>query len=201
MYCVRRRTSEGIHMSLDQDFVQDFERLLREIEQIYRRRFEEYVAVARGILHDSEAARDVVQEAFASAIAGRHRFERGNLDARLWRIVVNAALSARTQRLRYAVEPSEIESLPAADQSPRLDRRDVSALIASLPDRQRIAVFLRYYADLDYATIAEVLGTSVGTVSSTLHAAHRALRPRRAPQSRAGRPARGGSRRGCRRRA
>ena len=33
-------------------------------------------------------------------------------------------------------------------------------------------LFLRYYADLDYAGIAEALGISRGTVSATLHAAH-----------------------------
>jgi RNA polymerase sigma factor (sigma-70 family) len=47
-----------------------------------------------------------------------------------------------------------------------------------LPDRQREAVFLRYYADLDYRTVAAVLGVEVGTVSATLSAAHRTLRKR-----------------------
>jgi DNA-directed RNA polymerase specialized sigma24 family protein len=36
-------------------------------------------------------------------------------------------------------------------------------------------VFLRYYADLDYRSIAEALEIEVGTVSATLSAAHTAL--------------------------
>jgi RNA polymerase sigma factor (sigma-70 family) len=48
--------------------------------------------------------------------------------------------------------------------------------VAALPERQRLAVFLRYYADLDYRAIAQVLGIEVGTVSATLSSAHRALR-------------------------
>jgi RNA polymerase sigma factor (sigma-70 family) len=48
--------------------------------------------------------------------------------------------------------------------------------VAALPERQRQALFLRHYADLDYEQIAEVLGIARGTVSATLHAAHRALR-------------------------
>jgi RNA polymerase sigma factor (sigma-70 family) len=40
---------------------------------------------------------------------------------------------------------------------------------------QRLALFLRYYADLDYAGIAEALDISRGTVSATLHAAHATL--------------------------
>jgi RNA polymerase sigma factor (sigma-70 family) len=48
--------------------------------------------------------------------------------------------------------------------------------IASLPERQRLAVYLRYYADLDYRSIAAALDVEVGTVSATLSAAHRKLR-------------------------
>lgn len=49
-------------------------------------------------------------------------------------------------------------------------------MIARLPERQRLTVFLRYYADLDYRTIAEVLEVELGTVSAALAAAHAALR-------------------------
>ena len=48
--------------------------------------------------------------------------------------------------------------------------------MAALPERQRLVVFLRYFADLDYREIAEALDVKVGTVSATLHAAHAALR-------------------------
>jgi RNA polymerase sigma factor (sigma-70 family) len=44
--------------------------------------------------------------------------------------------------------------------------------LAALPERQRTVVFLRYFADLGYRTIAETLDVEVGTVSATLHAAH-----------------------------
>jgi RNA polymerase sigma factor (sigma-70 family) len=52
----------------------------------------------------------------------------------------------------------------------------VRALIAALPERQRLAIFLRYYADLDYRTIGEVLEIEMGTVSATLATAHQSLR-------------------------
>ena len=48
--------------------------------------------------------------------------------------------------------------------------------LARLPERQRTAVFLRYYADLDYAAIGEALGIRTGTVAATLNSAHTALR-------------------------
>jgi RNA polymerase sigma factor (sigma-70 family) len=52
----------------------------------------------------------------------------------------------------------------------------VRAAVAALPERQRLALFLRYYADLDYAAIAAILEIKEGTVGATLHAAHAALR-------------------------
>ena len=55
---------------------------------------------------------------------------------------------------------------------------DLRALVASLPERQRQALFLRYYADLDYRSIATVLGIKPGTVAASLHGAHEALRRR-----------------------
>jgi RNA polymerase sigma factor (sigma-70 family) len=53
---------------------------------------------------------------------------------------------------------------------------DLRVRLAALPERQRLVVFLRYFADLSYQEIATAVGIEVGTVSATLHAAHRALR-------------------------
>ena len=53
---------------------------------------------------------------------------------------------------------------------------ELAPVVAALPERQRHAIFLRYYADLDYRTIASILGIEVGTVSATLAAAHRSIR-------------------------
>jgi DNA-directed RNA polymerase specialized sigma24 family protein len=56
------------------------------------------------------------------------------------------------------------------------DWLEVRAVIAALPERQRLVLFLRHYADLDYDTIAQVAGIERGTVAATLHAAHRKVR-------------------------
>jgi RNA polymerase sigma factor (sigma-70 family) len=66
---------------------------------------------------------------------------------------------------------------PSANGRPEQDA-GLRAALALLPERQRTAVFLRYYADLDYAAIGEALGISTGTVGATLNAAHAALRGR-----------------------
>ena len=48
--------------------------------------------------------------------------------------------------------------------------------LVALPERERLVVFLRYFADLDYREIAAALEVEVGTVGATLSAAHAALR-------------------------
>ena len=53
---------------------------------------------------------------------------------------------------------------------------ELAPLVSSLPERQRLIVFLRYYADLDYQSIADALGVEVATVGATLTSALRPLR-------------------------
>ena len=50
--------------------------------------------------------------------------------------------------------------------------------LVRLPERQRLVLFLRYFADLPYEAIADALEISPGTVAATLNAAHRSLRRR-----------------------
>src|SRR5437016_9504447 len=72
---------------------------LAELESSYRSRYEDFRRLAAAITRDREGARDVVQEAFATAVRTRGSFGRaGPLDAWLLRIVVNTALNQRRGR-------------------------------------------------------------------------------------------------------
>jgi RNA polymerase sigma factor (sigma-70 family) len=147
---------------------------VEELEAVYRSGFESFVRVATVITHDPDAARDAVQAAFVAAIRGRRGY-RGNgpLEGWIWRIVVNEA-----RRLaRHRRDDSELPEPPAANGNGH-DELGVRRYVAALPQRQREAVFLRYFADLDYRTIAAVLELEPGTVSATLSAAHQTLRKR-----------------------
>jgi RNA polymerase sigma factor (sigma-70 family) len=149
----------------------------RELEQLYESRFSAFARTAYAITGNAETARDVVQEAFAVAVGKRDSFNgSGPLEGWLWRIVVRRALdewrrTRREQPREECVQPEE----PAGSDAVR---PDLPAAIRRLPERQRLTLFLRYYADLDYAAIAEVLGVSPGTVGASLHAAHNALEVR-----------------------
>ena len=144
---------------------------LDDLEALYRRRFHDFHRVATALLRDADGAYDAVQDGFAAAVRRRGSFRgEGSLDAWVGRIVVNAARTA-ARRIR---EPTTERGL-SANGTPGEEDIAVRSALALLPERQRLMLFFRYYTDLDYATIAQLLGVRVGTVSSTLNSARAAL--------------------------
>lgn len=145
-----------------------------EIEKIYRARSQALLRSVTAFLGDGEAALDVVQEGFALALRRRESFRgEASLETWLWRIVLNLARDRqRSLRRQPATGMFDRADEGAADPA----TGDVRTSLLLLPERQRLAVFLRYYADMSYAQIAETLGVRPGTVAASLHAAHAALR-------------------------
>jgi RNA polymerase sigma-70 factor (ECF subfamily) len=146
--------------------------LVAAIEHAYRDGYRRYLSLALGILGDVDRARDAVQEAFAHALRSRGDLRHmENLYAWLFRILVNVCRIEKRHPLTGLDESHELQ----ANGHPG-DWPEVRAAIAALPERQRLVLFLRHYADLDYETIAQVTGIERGTVAATLHAAHRKVR-------------------------
>ena len=136
-----------------------------ELEMLYRARLPEFRRVASAIAGDRELGCDAVQEAFAAAVRKRRSYRGdGTLEAWVWRIVVNAARDARRRNA------TPVPAAPATNGHAPVLPLDL------LTERQREIVFLHYYADLDYAAIADALAISSGTVGATLNAARRTLR-------------------------
>jgi RNA polymerase sigma factor (sigma-70 family) len=143
---------------------------LAAIEAVYRERFGSFVRLATAVTGDEQAALDAVHDGFVRAVRHRRKL-RNRESAPGWvcRIVLNEARKRRTAEGRYV--PTPAEELDGAAATGHREPGSIAAAVAALPERQRTALFLRYYADLDYAGIAEALGIAVGTVSATLHAA------------------------------
>lgn len=145
---------------------------LDEVESIYRRDYPRFLRFAVATLGDVERGRDAVHDAFVRAIRSISGFRgEGSLEAWLWRILVNVCLAEK--RGEAAALVAAIEVAPNGEPA---DLPEVRAALALLPERQRLILFLRHYADLDYEQIAAVLGVARGTVAATLHAAHARLR-------------------------
>lgn len=144
-----------------------------DLEEVYRLGYAQFLRVATAIGGDEDAGHEAVQDGFADVLRHRRSFRGdGPLEAWVWRAVVNAAHRARSKRLLLAPFPA---AEPAENGAP-VEHGYIRSWLAALPERQRLAVFLRYYADLDYRTIASALEIEVGTVSATLSAALTSLR-------------------------
>jgi RNA polymerase sigma-70 factor (ECF subfamily) len=148
---------------------------LATLIQLHQRRA---LRVAVLITRDPLLAEDVVAEAFLTAFRRIGSFD-PERPFRPWfhRVVANAALKTLHRRAREQT-PDPADDLfgrlidPAPDVERCLlraeDAAELSAALARLPARQRAAVVLRYYADLNEAEIAEALGIPRGTVKSRL---------------------------------
>src|SRR5438132_10159275 len=123
--------------------------MIDDLEELYRTKRPQFCRAAAAIAGDRAAAEDAVQDAFARAVRKQRSYDgRGSLEAWVWRIVVNAARDAqRDSRRRVgALDRSAVASVNGG--GPVLP-------LELLTDRQREVLFLHYYADLDYATIAQ----------------------------------------------
>jgi RNA polymerase sigma factor (sigma-70 family) len=143
------------------------------IEQVYRARYGGFRNALATVTGSHDSARDAVQEGFAIALAKRSQFRGGSLEAWIWRISLSCALDGRRSARRLALNgaPERVDpQLPDAGGDPEL-----AAAVGALAPRQRLMVFLRYYADLSYAQIAEACGVSEGTVGAALAQARAVL--------------------------
>jgi RNA polymerase sigma-70 factor (ECF subfamily) len=141
------------------------------IEALYRERYGRFRDGMATITGDYESARDVVQEAFARALRKRRSFRGdGSLEAWVWRIALRTAREHAPKRPRVSMNGTLESALVEPERDPVL-----AAVLRTLPPKRRLVVFLRYFADLSYAQIAEVCGVTEGTVAATLAQAHAEL--------------------------
>jgi RNA polymerase sigma-70 factor (sigma-E family) len=120
---------------------------------------------------DRYRAEDVVADAFIKVYK---RWSSGGIDnvrAYLRRAVVN---EVNSKFRRLALERREAAKRSGDDRGARsaedqlADHELIAAALATLPQRQRTAVVLRYFNDLPEREVAEILGVSVGTVKSSV---------------------------------
>lgn len=136
---------------------------------------------ARGLLHDSIGADDLVQDCLERVISHWHR--RRNQDARTWAFTIlhNLAvnrlrqISRRGQHVTFA-DISEGALARRATQEDGLARGEIMTALNRLPEEQRSVLLLISVEDLSYAQVAQVLAIPMGTVMSRLSRGRERLR-------------------------
>jgi len=149
----------------------------RALEELYSERYVAFRNALATVTGSRESARDAVQEAFARALAQRHRYrDEAPLAAWVWKIAFRVALEGQRRPLAVPLEESADPALLDPDLDPDLD-----AALRRLSPRRRMVVFLRYFGDFSYAEIAAACDVSEGTIAATLAQAHAELRAALAP--------------------
>jgi len=145
------------------------EETVAAIERLYRERYTRFRNGVAPVAGSYDAAHDAVQEGFARALRTRSQYAgRGSLEGWVWRIVLRTALEQQPD------EELPIDALDPIFIEPERDLA-LTAAVRALPARRRLVVFLRYFADLQYQTIAEALEIDQGTVAATLAQAKQSL--------------------------
>ena len=126
-------------------------------------------------VHDD--AVDLLQNVFIKAWNSLDRF-RGDakLSTWLYKIAINESLNfIKKEKTRLGSDGTESDEALFAglEADPWFDGDELQAelqrVIASLPEKQRLVFRMRYYDEMKYEEISEILGTSVGALKASYH--------------------------------
>jgi RNA polymerase sigma factor (sigma-70 family) len=131
----------------------------------------------RRLVIDHEDANDLVQEVFIKAWKGMSNF-RGDsaLFTWLYRIATNEAINfLNLKKRRFFLPWQDVENSmlnkidsDAYFSGDEIQKKLIKA-IATLPEKQRAVFLLRYYDEMKYEQMSEILGTSVGALKASYH--------------------------------
>ena len=126
-------------------------------------------------VREEQAAADLAQTAFLKAYEGLHGF-RGQAIFKTWlyRIAINLCKNyLRDYGKKRFDSLGEMDPPSKANPLHELIEHESQALLARawarLPEKQRLAVTLKVQEGMKYREIAEVMGSSVGTVKANFH--------------------------------
>jgi RNA polymerase sigma-70 factor, ECF subfamily len=137
---------------------------------LVERHYRELYRYAFSVLREERSAEDAVQDAFERAFSALGRYSEERLRAMrlrpwMYRITLNVARNRLRQRREVPVEEPPIVGGAPSDED-REAVMDVLAGLGKLPERQRVAVTLRYLQDMPYAEISGVTGWPEGTAKT-----------------------------------
>lgn len=132
---------------------------------------------------NAEDAADLTQDVFVKAFRSLPKFRGGSaFSTWLYRIAVNACLSFKAARKNKAEEWEEDHDLaaegPGLEEAldDKISARNVLRALDTLPEKQRLTVIMKVLEERTHAEVADILGSTVGTVKANLFFAIRNLR-------------------------
>jgi RNA polymerase sigma-70 factor (ECF subfamily) len=145
------------------------------------------------MVQDKGVSEELAQEVFLRVYKSRETYEAtAKFTTWLYRIATHLALNwlrdekneRGQERLDRGAEDAPVRELP--DRAPSVEQQMVQSVkveevrraVAALPDKQRAAVLMHKYEEMEYSQIAKVLSCSESAVKSLLFRAYETLRVR-----------------------
>jgi RNA polymerase sigma-70 factor (ECF subfamily) len=181
---VLRIEKSSPHAAEEDDLV---ERCRKQDPDAQRLLFERYQSrvfrLAMFMSRNSADAAEITQDVFFKLYSGLPQFRgEATFDTWLYRIVSNACRDHARKSRRFLLLDSAFWSSrtsqvvpPEHGAGPNGTREVVRSAIASLPEKFRVPVVLRYVEDFSYEEISKVLDCPSGTVAARLSRAHKML--------------------------
>jgi len=133
----------------------------------------------RRLVIDHDDADDLVQETFVKVWKNLHKFRSDSqLYTWIYRIATNESitfLNKKKNRNNISLDEVNSELAETLASSTYFDgdkiQRKLQQAILTLPEKQRIIFNMKYFDDMKYEEISEVLGTTVGALKASFHIA------------------------------
>ena len=130
----------------------------------------------RRLIVDHDLAQDVLQDTFIKAYQNFHQFKQDSqLYTWLYRIATNESLQQlnKLKKMQKTDEDAEYYLQNLVAENVESDAEEIQILlqkaIQTLPEKQKLVFTMRYYEDLPYEEISQILDMSVGTLKTNYH--------------------------------
>ncbi len=133
----------------------------------------------RRMVQNHDDANDLLQNTFIKAWSSIENF-RGDakLSTWLYKIAINESitfLARERKRANLSLDDQEAALINTIEADKDIDGDSLALrlrqAVATLPEKQRLVFNMKYYDDMKYETISEILGTTVGALKASYHLA------------------------------
>jgi len=138
---------------------------------------ERLYAHIRRMVNEHEDANDVIQNTFVKVYKNIERFERNSqLYTWLYRIATNETitfLNKKKKKATTSIDDGELDMANRLSADSYFDEDAAQQILKkalnTLPDKQKLVFNMRYYDEMSYQEISDVLETSVGALKASYH--------------------------------
>lgn len=133
----------------------------------------------RRMVQSHDDTNDLLQNTFVKAWNSLENFRgEAKLSTWLYKIAINEAIShldRERHRQHISLDDQESQLIAKIEADRHIDGDHLALMlrqaVATLPEKQRLVFNMKYYDDMKYEQISEILGTSVGALKTSYHLA------------------------------